>query len=95
MNRRNSHAFTRFSLLPEQLVDEVHDAQTALAVAEHYIRSSSQKITPYTAYRFFATHDALHEARKAIDRVIEMLRAEAARLLQHDDPQPDLPTDGI
>jgi transcriptional regulator GlxA family with amidase domain len=82
MDRRNPSDLTHSSLLPEQLVDEVHDAQAALAVAEHYISSSSQKTTSYAMHQFYATHEALHEARKTIDRVIEMLRAEAARSLR-------------
>jgi hypothetical protein len=84
MDRRSSPDFTHSSLLPEQLVDEVHDAQAALAVAEHYISSCPQKIAPYATHHFFATHEALHEARKTIDSVIETLRAEAAASLQRD-----------
>jgi hypothetical protein len=72
-------------VLPQQLVDEVHDAQVALAVAARYLSSGSQKMTPYATYHSCATHEALHEARKAIDRVIEMLRAEVAGSLPHDD----------
>lgn len=81
MDRRSPSDFTHSSLSPEQLVDEVHDAQAALAVAEQYIRSCSQKMISYPMSHFYATHEALHEARKTIDRVIEMLRAEAARSL--------------
>lgn len=95
MSHRHSSDCTRFSLLHMQLVGEVHDAQTALALAGHYISSCSQKTTPYATCRFFATHEALHEARKTIDRVIEMLRAEAAGSLQHDDAEGNLPTNDI
>jgi hypothetical protein len=38
-------------------------------------------------YHFYATREALHEARKTIDRVIELLRAEASRSLQRSDTE--------
>ena len=86
MNRRSSD-FTSFSSAPEQLVEEVHNAQKGLAIAEHHIGCSAQRVTPYTTYHFFAAHKALHEAHKAIDRIIEMLRAQAARSVKCDDAQ--------
>jgi hypothetical protein len=80
--------YTSFSLSPQQLLDEVHDAQAALAVAEHHISFRPQKISPCSTYHFYATHEALHEARKTVDRVIELLRAEA-RSLQRGDAEPE------
>ena len=89
MSRPSSSDFTDFPLSPQRLIDEVHNARAALAAAEHYISSFPQP----SMHHFCATHEALHEARKAIDRVIEMLRAEAARSRQHNDaePEPDRP----
>jgi 2-phospho-L-lactate transferase/gluconeogenesis factor (CofD/UPF0052 family) len=78
---------TRFSLSPKQLLDEVHDAQAALAVAEHYISFCPQIISHCSTSHFYATHEALHEARKTVDRVIELLRAEAARSLRRSDTE--------
>ena len=83
---------TRFSLSPKQLLDEVHDAQAALAAAEYYISCSLQKIS--LCSHFYATHEALHEARKTIDRVIEMLRVEAADRYSPATRNRKLPTDG-
>jgi hypothetical protein len=85
---------TPFSLPPKQCLDEVHDAQAALAVAEHYISFCPQTISPSSTYHFYATHEALHEARRAIDRVIELLRAETGRSLQRSDAEPEATTDG-
>lgn len=60
--------FPRFPLppgQPDQLLSELHEAQNALAIVEHYVYSS-------------VAHESLHEARNIIDRVIEMLRIEVA-----------------
>ena len=81
--------FDRFSLSSQQLLDEVHDAQAALVVAEHYVSCCPHIINPCSPYHLYATHEALHEARKTIDRVIEKLRAEAGRSLQRSDAKPE------
>ena len=81
--------FDRFSLSSQQLLDEVHDAQAALVVAEHYVSCCPQIISACSPYHFYATHEALHEARKTIDRVIEKLRAEVGRSLQRSDAKPE------
>jgi hypothetical protein len=44
MNYRSWSVLTSFSLSPEQLVDQVRDAQTALAVAEHYIEQCLKSV---------------------------------------------------
>ena len=71
-----------FVLSPKQLSDEMRDAQAALGAAEHYISCCPQTLRHLSTYQYYATHEALHEARKAIDRVIELLRIEAGRSLQ-------------
>jgi hypothetical protein len=78
-----------FALSPKQLSDEMHDAQAALAVAEYYISCCPQTLRHLSTYQYYATHEALHEARKTIDRVIEKLRAEAGRSLQRSDAKPE------
>ena len=90
MSRPDPSDSTHYPLLPERLLDEVHNAQAALATAEHYI-DCPQKVRPGATYHFYATHEALHEARKTIDCVIEMLRAEVARSRQHDEAELDRP----
>jgi hypothetical protein len=85
MSRPSSSDSTHFSLLSQRLLDEVHDARAALAAAEHYISSFPQR----SMYHFCVTHEALHEAHKAIERVIEMVRTEAARSRQHNDAKPE------
>lgn len=60
--------FPRFPLppgQPDQLLFELHEAQNALAIVEHYVHSG-------------VAHESLHEARNIIDRVVEMLRIEVA-----------------
>ncbi len=71
-----------FALSPKQLSDEMHDAQAALAVAGHYISCCPQTLRHLPNYQYYATHEALHEARKTIDRIIELLRTEVGRSLQ-------------
>jgi hypothetical protein len=82
MSPPSSSDFTHFPLLSHRLLDEVHNARAALAAAEHYISSFPQQ---RSLYHFCVTHEALHEARKAIERVIEMVRTEADRSRQHND----------
>jgi hypothetical protein len=91
MNRPDPSDSTHCPLFSERLLDEVHNAQAALAAAEHFISFSPQKVKPGATYHFYATHEALHEARKTIDGVIEMLRTEAARSRQHDQAEFDRP----
>lgn len=70
-----------------ELLDELRDAQTALAVAEH--RISFWRECPVTeeascaAYRSYEAHETLLEARNVIDRVVEIVRLEVANTLRH------------
>jgi hypothetical protein len=77
--------FPRFPLLPGQpdrLLAELHEAQTALAIAEHYVSFwrayPSTEETPSSEYHSYAAHEALHEARDIIDCVVEELRIQVA-----------------
>lgn len=85
--------FPRFPLLPGQpdrLLAELHEAQTALAIVEHYVGHCcgypSTEETPSGEYHLHAVHEALHEAREIIDRVVEILRIQVAGGPLNDDP---------
>lgn len=87
----------RFPLLPGQpdrLLAELHEAHIALAIVEHYVscwqaRPSTQKPPP-SRHHPYAAHEALHEARNIIDRVIEQLRIQVADApVNADEKMPD------
>jgi hypothetical protein len=89
LDRRDTlSTLPRFALSPAGLLGELHDAQAALAVAQHYVSLWRTNNKPFSAYRFCATQEAL-KARNAIDRVVAMLRTEAAESPQHDDAKPE------
>ena len=77
--------FPRFPLLPGQpdrLLAELYEAQTALAIAEHYVSfwgtcPSTEEMSS-SEYHSRAAHEALREARDIIDRVVEELRIQVA-----------------
>jgi hypothetical protein len=81
--------FPRFPLLPGQpdrLLAELHEAQTALAIAEHYVSFwrayPSTEEMPSSEYHSYAAHEALREARHIIDSVIEELRIQVTGVPQ-------------
>jgi hypothetical protein len=87
--------FPRFPLLPGQpdrLLAELHKAQTALAIAEHYVSFwrayPSTKEKPSSEYHSYAAHEALREARDIIDCVVEVLRIQVAGVPLDTDQKP-------
>ena len=77
--------FAPFPLLPGQpdrLLSELYQAQTALAIVEYHF--SCWRAYPFTGnappfrHHSYAAHEALHETREIIDRVIEELRIQVA-----------------
>jgi hypothetical protein len=87
----------RFPLLPGQpdrLLAELHEAQTALAIVDHYM--SCRNVYPFTGnappsrWRSYAAHDALREACGIIDRLVEELRIQVAAIpFEPDDKMQD------
>lgn len=87
--------FPRFPLLPGQpdrLLAELHEAQTALALAEHYVSVwrayPPTNETPSSEYHSYVAHEALHKARDIIDSVIEELRIQVAGAPPDPDQKP-------
>lgn len=66
----------------DALVAELNQAHITLAMAAQYIivwrRASAHGGNLISAYHSYAAHEALHEARKIVDRVAELLRNEVA-----------------
>jgi hypothetical protein len=67
---------------PDRLLSELHEAQTALAIVEYHVNCwLAYPFTgnaPPSRHHSYAAHEALHEAREIIDRVIEELRIQVA-----------------
>lgn len=87
--------YPHFPLLPGQpdrLLAKLHEAQTALTIAEHYVRIwreyPSTNKTPSSEYHPYMAHEALHEARDIIDCVVEELRIQAAGVPMDTDRKP-------
>ncbi len=63
---------------PDELLAELHEAQIALAIAEHHIRlwrtNSVTGNRPFRQHHSCVAHEALYESGKTIDRVAEMLK---------------------
>ncbi|MBV8995301.1 MAG: hypothetical protein JO287_16760 [Pseudonocardiales bacterium] len=79
---------------PDRLLAELLEAQTALAIVAYYVSCwrayLSAENTPPSRYHSLAAHEALHEARDTIDRVIEELRIQVAGTpLNADEKSPD------
>jgi hypothetical protein len=77
--------FPRFPLppgQPDELLSELHEAQNALAIVDRYFNLwstyPSTKETPSSGHHSYVAHEALHEARNIIERVVEVLRIEVA-----------------
>ncbi|MBV8992802.1 MAG: hypothetical protein JO287_03655 [Pseudonocardiales bacterium] len=68
---------------PNRLLGELQEAKTAPAMAEYYLsfRYSHRHEALFSAHHFCVAHEAVWEARNAIDQVIEMLRIEATETL--------------
>lgn len=60
---------------PDELLAELHEAQIALAIAEHHIRlwrtNSVTGNRPFRQHHSCVAHEALYETGKTIDRVAE------------------------
>lgn len=74
--------FQPSSHTPDRLLTELHEAQRALATAEHHIRSWRAQIAAtenvYIRPRVSCVaHQALHEAGRAIDDIAALLKIQA------------------
>lgn len=65
------------------LLAELHEAQNALSITEHYVMHwcayPPTEKTLFSARHSRAAYEALREACNIIDRIVEILRIEAAR----------------
>lgn len=80
---------------PDKLLTELHEAQLALAIAEHHIRRWRAQFATMGKFQFrpcfsCEAHRALHEAGRAIDDIAELLKIQAhgTRATQQGDSVP-------